>query len=192
MQYFSQLILAGAMAATFAPAGAMAVTGTGFAPQKAPERIEWSRFMEMSTKEAEALWNDQAYRGTHFADWNWKWRLAWVKLCAANPKSSARFCDNILDEALADKALVVRAEAASTIGTLYEGTMDPVSSRKLLSVLKDPRNRRNDVPVMAQRRAMYSIMKIGHADSIRAAGEAVAKDATLKNYWAKLNASSGS
>ena len=189
-KYLYQMIFACAVAAVCTTsrlqATVPATADTGFAPHKAPEGVEWSRFMELSIKEAEALWNDQAHKGVRFAGWNWKWRLAWVKLCALNPKAGAKFCDEILDEALTDKALVVRAEAASAIGDLKEGSMDPVASRKLLAVLRDPRNRRNDVPVMAQKRAMYSLVKIGHADSIRAADEVVSRDSALRLYWNKL------
>ncbi len=181
-----QMIFAGA--AICASGNLSAVVETGFAPHKAPERLEWSRFMELSPREAESLWNDQAHKGVRFADWNWKWRLAWVKLCATTRKPGTRFCDEVMDGALDDKALVVRAEAASAIGDMKEGSMDPVASRKLLAVLKDPRNRRNDVPVMAQKRAMYSLVKIGHADSVRAADEIVSRDSTLKSYWNKLKA----
>lgn len=169
--------------------GAVPVT---FSPARAPEKVEWARFMELPMKEAETLWNEQTFKGTSLAGWNWKWRLAWVRLCAANPGqgTAPSFCDSIIDQASEDKALVVRAEAASAIGQIKDGTMDPVAARKLLAMMKDPRNRRNQVPVMVQKRALYSLVKIGHADSVKAAGQFAAKDPTLRDYWTRLNAGS--
>ena len=158
-------------------------------PRKAPGKREWSRFMDLSRDEAEALWNDQSHKGTRLADWDWKWRLGWIKLCAAKSLNQPQFCNSVLEAGLEDKALVVRAESASAIGQSNEGSMDPVASRKLIAMLEDPRNRRGKTPVMVQKRALYALLKIGHADFTRQAAAIAAKDPALKAYWAKLSSS---
>ena len=160
-------------------------------PRKPPGKIEWSRFMDLSRQEAEALWNDQSHKGTRLADWDWKWRLGWVKLCASKNPGQPGFCNTVLEDGLDDKALVVRAESASALGQSKDGTMDPVASRKLLAMLEDPRNRRGKTPVMVQKRALYSLLKIGHAEFARKAAAIAGKDPALKAYWSKITAVSG-
>ncbi len=157
-------------------------------PSKPPSKIEWSRFMDLSRQEAEALWNDQSHKGTRLANWDWKWRLGWVKLCASKNPGQPDFCSTVLDEGLDDKALVVRAETASALGQSKDGTLDPVASRKLLAMLEDPRNLRGKTPVMVQKRALYSLLKIGHAEFTRKAATIAERDPDLKAYWSKIAA----
>ncbi|MEY4629929.1 MAG: hypothetical protein RIQ81_49 [Pseudomonadota bacterium] len=157
-----------------------------FDPGSAPNASEWRRFMEMPTKEIEALWYSNAHRGNTLASWDWKWRLGWVRICAAPSGGRPEFCSKILENGLQDKALVVRAEAAGAIGTAMEGSMDAPASRKLLATLRDRRNLRSGVPVMVQKRALYSIFKIGHSDSIKEAAAIAGSTPELKTYWEKL------
>jgi hypothetical protein len=155
-------------------------------PAKAPSPVEWRRFMEMPVKEIEALWLSNAHRGNHLAAWDWKWRLGWVRVCAGENSNRLEFCQSLLEGALDDKALVVRAESAAAIGTILEGSKDPSASRKLLTTLRDEKNTRRGTPVMVQKRALYSILKIGHPDSIKEAGQLAAMHPDLKSYWEKL------
>lgn len=155
-------------------------------PSKAPNATEWRRFMEMPAREIEALWYSNAHRGNTLASWDWKWRLGWVRVCAVPSGTRPGFCGQLLESGLQDKALVVRAEAAGAIGTTMEGSMDAALSRKLLATLRDRRNTRGGVPVMVQKRALYSIFKIGHSDSLKEAAAIAARTPELKAYWEKL------
>ena len=162
----------------------LAAVPLNFEPRRPPAKLEWIRFMDLSGNEAESLWNDQLHKGTKLADWDWKWRLGWIGLCRKGNKPA--FCSTVLADGLADKALVVRAESASAMGKSHAASMDPEASRKLLAMLDDPRNRRGKTPVMVQKRALYALHQIGHAESNKAAAAIAAKDPVLKEYWSKL------
>jgi HEAT repeat protein len=105
---------------------------------------------------------------------------------AVEPAELSTICPSILDQAFTDRALVVRAEAVSTLGQIHDGSGDAGISKKLLEATTDPRNRRKNTPVMVQRRALYAIKKIGHPEYVKAAAAAAAKDPALNEYWQKL------
>ena len=196
MKWVAALVAAGAFCASFLAQAATAPVkkndrGQGteetlLDPAKAPTPAEWRRFMEMPAGEAEALWLASAHRGTTLAAWDWKWRLGWVRTCSGENALKLDFCRGLLENALEDKALVVRAESAAALGSAFEGSMDVTASRKLLGALRDGRNLRSGTPVMVQKRALYSILKIGHADSVKEAGKVAERHPELKSYWEKL------
>ena len=149
----------------------------------APARPDWQYFIQAPEAERERLWLYQTARGKHLRDWSWGWRLGWVRVCG---KSQRPFCGTVLKEALFDRALVVRAEAATRIGRLYEGSHRSDVVKLLSAAFRDVRNRRHGKPMFVQTRILYALRQIGGSEALRV-GQQLANDHPLvRSYWEKL------
>jgi len=149
-----------------------------------PSSVDWKYFLNATPSFRQGLWQYHLNRGKSFKDWAWQWRLGWVRACS---EVSDRYCEAVFKSALIDKAVVVRADAASRLGRLYEGTGSNWAANLLLRAAKDPRNMRHGQPLYIQQRILYALKQIGGRKTLDAAGDIARTNKTTSIYWAKLN-----
>ncbi|MGE0171974.1 MAG: hypothetical protein AB7T49_04285 [Oligoflexales bacterium] len=143
-------------------------------------------FLTTSPKTLQSVWNELAVtkdRSPSLATVGWQWRLGWIRRCLNIDEA---FCRDVLQQALEDRALVVRAEAATIMGQKFEDTKDAKILAQLERAYKNPRNLRNGKPMFIQRRILFSIHQVGGktADGL---GERLARsNQTTQDYWRKL------
>ena len=148
-----------------------------------PGPPDWRYFIQAPETEREKLWLYQIERGKHLKHWSWGWRLGWVRVCS---RSQRAYCNGVLREALFDKALVVRAEAATRMGRQFEGSERQDMIDLLARAYKDVRNRRRGKPMFVQTRILYAIHQIGGRRA-RSIGSSLAGEHELvRSYWQKL------
>lgn len=157
----------------------------GFDIMAEPTPSDWSHFIKSPEPRRMKLWDYQVKRGKRLKDWSWGWRLGWVRTCRL---SHQVYCAEILRQALFDKALVVRAEAATQLGRRHEGSRDANTIRLLTKAFADPRNLRGGKPLFVQNRILFSLRQIGGNDAM-ASGRALAtQHRESMVYWARLEA----
>lgn len=148
-----------------------------------PQPADWRYFIKASEPERERLWAYHAGKGVKLGGWAWGWRLGWIRVCGASEKT---YCQEVLTQALFDKALVVRAEAATRFGRRYEGTANDAIVSVLAKAYKNPRNIRHGKPLFVQQRILFALHRIGGTRA-RAEGQALAAAHTdSRAYWARL------
>jgi len=148
-----------------------------------PAQPDWRYFIRAPETEREKLWEYQLHRGKHLRHWSWGWRLGWIRACS---RSTRPYCNGVMREALFDRALVVRAEAATRLGRLHEGSQRDDMIDLLVSAYKDTRNRRRGKPMFVQTRILYAIHQIG-GPKARSVGDTLASEHELvRRYWQKL------
>ena len=156
--------------------------------RKEPHPADWRYFLKSSETERERLWTYHQNRGVHLGGWSWGWRLGWVRACGA---SDRRMCQAIMREALFDRALVVRAEAATRIGRRYEGTGSLEIIETLAKAYADPRNVRHGKPLFAQSRILFALRMVGGMQALAKGASLAASHPESQSYWARLDAAEG-
>lgn len=146
---------------------------------KAPSQEEWRFFFEMNANTREKLWQDMHRKGKNLGHWHWAWRIGWARACAME---TSAFCERMLEMALFDRAMVVRAEAASRLGEKYAGTRDEKVQRLLSEALRLPANERNGKPLYVQKRVLFALHQIGGPDALKRAENIAKKDPQLGDY----------
>ncbi len=154
-----------------------------FPMKQAPSTPDWQTFMQANDADLIKLWTYQTKRGRHLHDWSWGWRLGWVRVCG---RSEAIFCTGVLQEALLDQAVVVRAEAASALGRKYEHSANPAVVRILAEAYGNSRNLRRGKPLFVQRRLLYALHQIGGDGATLLGGTLAATDPSMVAYWQHL------
>jgi len=156
-----------------------------FQPRSAPAPADWKIFMEANESFRQHLWDYQSQRGLKLGDWAWGWRLGWTRACGA---STTEWCAAILKDGLADKALLVRADAAKRIGERYAGSGDQAMIKLLEAAAVDPRNSRNGKPLIVHERILYALKSIGGRDATAAGTRIATRDAQSAVYWSRISA----
>lgn len=152
-----------------------------------PSKADWRYFLKAREADREKLWRYHLAAGRTLASWSWGWRLGWVRACG---ESKAKFCRTVLEQALVDKALVVRAEAATRLGRLHEGTEDAKVVGMLADEYRDARNFRRGAPLFVTERILFALHQVGGEQAHKAGDRLAASHKTSKAYWAKLKAAS--
>lgn len=155
-----------------------------FSIEISPSGEDWRYFHQMLPASRAELWQDHKNNKKTLKDWSWGWRLGWVQSCI---KDKAPYCNAIIRDALKDKALVVRAEAATQIGRAYEGTGNPAMIRALTDAYNNTRNLRRGKPMYVQRRILYAIKQIGGGQASATGLRLASENAATNDYWKKLN-----
>lgn len=186
----SALVLVAALLGESAVFAAMTNKSRGLEPfdiKKSPQTADWRYFIKASEPERERLWTYHEGRGVGLGQWAWGWRLGWVRVCGASERP---ICQKILGAALFDKALVVRAEAATRFGRRYEGTADDAIVSLLAKAYRNPRNVRNGKPLFVQQRILFALHRVGGERARSEAAALAAGNAESKSYWARLDGGS--
>ena len=148
-----------------------------------PAQPDWRYFIRAPEVEREKLWQYQLHRGKHLRHWSWGWRLGWVRACSRSDRS---YCQGVMREALFDRALVVRAEAATRLGRLYDGSQRDDIIDLLVSAYKDTRNRRRGKPMFVQTRILYALHQIGGPKAKALGSQLASEHELVRRYWQKL------
>ena len=153
-----------------------------------PSRQAWQTFMLSRTDRLEELWNFHQAGGHRLKDWHWGWRLGWIRVCSKSyaRKRPMHICSGIVREGLRDKALLVRAEAASETGRQFQGKPNMQVIEDLKRTAANPANFRNGTPVIVHRRILAALYAIG-GESAFATGDTIANTHpdSLK-FWQSL------
>jgi hypothetical protein len=96
------------------------------------------------------------------------------------------FCREVLLKGLHDKALVVRAEAATVMGNRFEASEDQELIKELTASYKNPRNLRGKHPLFVQYRILFALHQIGGSAAQTRGAELAALHPQTMNYWQKL------
>ncbi len=160
-----------------------AVPNPEFDVTSEPAQPDWRYFIRAPEVEREKLWQYQLHRGKHLRHWSWGWRLGWVRACSRSDRS---YCQGVMREALFDRALVVRAEAATRLGRLYDGSQRDDIIDLLVSAYKDTRNRRRGKPMFVQTRILYALHQIGGPKAKALGSQLASEHELVRRYWQKL------
>jgi hypothetical protein len=95
-------------------------------------------------------------------------------------------CMNIVLQGLKDEAMVVRAEAANTIGVLYRGKPDQTVINQLTAAYADPRNVRHGSPLFVCDRILTALHNMGGPLADSTAIRLANKFPTTAAYWSKV------
>jgi len=150
---------------------------------KSPEKKAWQAFMKMSEAEHNGLWKSLRKSGLQFEKLSWEWRTAWIQVCS---RRSSKLCGHILQWGLFDRALVVRAEAASSMGERFADTGHASALRLLATAYAVQQNKKGKDPLYVQFRILHAIQQIGGTES-RTLGHKLAHTSpATARYWTRL------
>ncbi|NRA44686.1 MAG: hypothetical protein HRU09_07005 [Oligoflexales bacterium] len=150
---------------------------------KAATKEDWTFFMQSTTPWKRKLWQYHQRQGKSLGDWSWTWRSGWLQVCGQTPK---KWCLQILQSALFDKALVIRAKAAQIWGRLYSGTGNSSIGDLLEKAYQLKANNRNGKPLFVKKRILFALKSIG-GDKNLSKGKALVKtDSQMQAYWERL------
>jgi hypothetical protein len=150
---------------------------------RSPEKKDWQTFMKMSEADHNTLWKDLRTRGLTFEKLSWEWRTGWVQVCT---RRSSKLCSHILQWALFDRALVVRAESASAMGERFAGSGHAPALRLLATAYAVQQNKKGKDPLYVQFRILHAIQQIGGTES-RSLGHRLAHGSpATARYWERL------
>lgn len=151
--------------------------------QQSPEKKAWQKFVRMSESEHKVLWQDLQRQGLSFEKLSWEWRTGWIQVCA---QRSSALCGHILQWGLFDRALVVRAEAASRMGERFAGTGHSPALRLLATAFAVQQNKKGKDPLYVQFRILHAIQQIGGKEG-QALGQRLATSSPITaRYWTRI------
>ena len=151
-----------------------------------PTKAEWQHFHKMSDSEAIKFWKFQADRGVkRLRDWSWQWRMGWINRCSAGLKDSV--CKGILLDGLLDNAMVIRAEAATSIGKRFAGKANSELLVALQNAYVDPRNSRNGNPLFVYERILEALNNLGDERAVKIATRLADSHDDTKAYWGNIS-----
>ena len=155
-----------------------------FSLTTAPSAADWRYLQHASNSELGALWAFHQGRGKTLKDWSWQWRIGWLKVCG---RVKTAFCDEILRQGMNDHAMVVRAEAATSLGEKYAGSRDKGAMDQLARAFQERKNARNGKPLLVLYRILFALNQIGGTQS-----DDVGKNLALgypqtSRYWTILS-----
>ena len=149
-----------------------------------PTKTDWQYFLDADPHFRSSLWQYQNQRGKDLKDWSWQWRLGWVRACT---DSNEHYCAKIFTAALSDKAVVVRADAATRLGRRFEGTGNTWATNALVQAYQNPKNSRHGSPLYVQQRILFSLKQIGGSKANAAGGRIARAHPGSAAYWEKIH-----
>jgi len=152
--------------------------------KKPSTRKNWVYFHGLSGDGRAGIWNRTDKPLHQLKNWHWSWRLGWVQSCTYDNQD---YCGSVLRQALTDKALVVRAEAATRLGQRYEGSKDMHAINWLEAAYQNPKNLRNTKPLFVQRRILYALKQIDGEAALNSGQRLAQSHVTTTDYWQKIN-----
>lgn len=163
----------------------LGATDGSFDIKTAPSQATWKYFLSSGPLNQQKLWTSQMNQELKLRDWAWQWRLAWIQACENQLISP---CPEILEQALFDPAMVVRARAAEAWGSLFEGKGDVKVMSKLRQAFELPENDRNGKPLLVKFRILSSLWQVGGQAVVAQVQILADRHPRTKAYWQKLTA----
>ena len=148
-----------------------------------PTKAKWQSFMQLNQKDLVELWQVQRGQGVRLKNWAWQWRIGWVKVCI---EASVDICDEVLAQAMGDRALVVRAEAVKALRLRFAGSADENALSVLQGAFGNKRNYRNHRPLFILSRILFAIYEIGGEQAMRLGKDLAKTHPKLGQYWQEL------
>jgi hypothetical protein len=149
---------------------------------KAPSTENWKAFFKLPDAEKAQKWKSLEAKGQSFEALSWEWKLAWVRSCTF---ASTQDCSRIVQQGLFDKALVVRAEAATRLGQRFAKSGNPAAIRLLRTAYGVQQNVRAKEPMFVQYRILQALNEIGGEG--QAVGKQLAMNSnSLHKYWTRI------
>ncbi|MFK7825119.1 MAG: hypothetical protein AB8G05_13265 [Oligoflexales bacterium] len=155
----------------------------GFDISKAVSKEDWSFFMQSAITWKKQFWHYHWNRGKSLGDWSWTWRSGWLQVCS---QESKKWCTQILQAALFDKALVIRAKAAQVWGRLYSGTGNPAIGGMLEKAYQMKENNRNGKPLFIKKRILFALKSIGGDKNLITGRNLASSNVQMLDYWQRL------
>ncbi len=149
-----------------------------------PSPSDWKSFHGLPFHKQKEIWDQASRQGKSFKDWAWEWRIGWTRACA---KVKDQWCDDLLQAALFDEALVVRTEAATRLGERFVDTRDINIVKLLERAWKDPRNLRNGERLFIGQRILFALRKIGGDQALSTGQRLSLTHKSTKAYWDRLS-----
>ena len=146
----------------------------------APSDNEWKLFFSRSFLWKKKLWSNLKKQGIDFDDWNWSWRLAWIRSCT-NKKN--KFCAKIRRLGINDKALVIRSATAVALGQTYRNTKNKNVINTLTKLFHAPKNKKT---LFIHARILEAISSIGGKYANKMGKKLSYSNKDLKSMWKKL------
>lgn len=148
-----------------------------------PSTQDWRSFFKASPENQAKYWQSLEKSKTSFESIAWEWRLGFVRVCASSQEA---WCGRVLQMGLFDRALVVRAEAASRLGERFAGTGHPGTLRLLSTAFAVQQNRRGDRPLYIQYRILHAIRQIGGKEGLHLGERLALSSDETSRYWQLL------
>ncbi len=149
---------------------------------KSPSTEDWQAFFKFSDLDKAKEWTRLSAKDIDFEEMSWEWKLAWVRSCTF---SSTKDCSQIVQLGLFDKALVVRAEAATRLGQRFAGSGYRPAIRLLRTAYGIQQNIRKKEPLFVQYRILQALNKIGGEGA--EVGKQLAMNSTnMHKYWTRI------
>lgn len=126
-----------------------------FNPLNQPNAQDWRVFRNATPTEQQAIYKSFEAQGFHFENWHWAWRVGFLQTCHLD---GALSCLTLISKGLNDKAVVVRAEAATRLAQVAS----PSDSQALALLTKAYQNKNNwraGQPLFIQFRILDAIRK---------------------------------
>ena len=86
-----------------------------------PSVSEWRSFQAMKSNDYKVLWDSLHAIDRGYETWSWEWKLGWLRTC----QRPDEYCDDLVANALQDRAAVIRLNAAKKAGAVYFQTGKP-------------------------------------------------------------------
>ena len=153
--------------------------------QKTPPPQAWAAFFRAGQKGLDKHWQILQRDKLAFESLAWEWRVAFVRACGT---SQLRWCGEILQLGLFDRALVVRAEAVSRLGERFAGTAHPATLRLLGKAYAVQQNQRGDRPLFIQYRILHAIRQVGGPEALQLGARLALMTEETSRYWSLLAA----
>lgn len=152
-----------------------------------PTVSDWRFFMNASNDWKRELWDHYKRKDLDLKDWYWAWRIGWVKSCKHIKEA---WCYKVLKQGLNDKALVVRAQAAESLGEKFANTRNRSIANRLMKEYKLKRNSRNSKPLFVKGKILFALKQIlgsEHQDKIK---KLASDHPEMVKYWERMQKSS--
>ncbi len=95
-------------------------------------------------------------------------------------------CTGIIREGLQDKALLVRAEAATELGRQYQAKPDPQVIEELKRTAENPANLRNGTPLIVHKRVLAALYYLGGESAMATADIIANTHPDSLQFWQSL------
>lgn len=156
---------------------------------QAASQEDWSYFKQSSFAWKQEFWDYHRGLKRDLTSWHWVWRIGWVQSCDTLKYMQDKRCQEIMQSAEKDKALVVRSAAVVNYQKVYRGSETSDVVKRLESMFHDQRNFKNGRPLYIAKQIVYAIKEVGGEYSLTVASNLAKSHPQIDNYYQKIGRS---